>query len=45
MVRNRNVHLLVEMLESRLTPQDEGATILDMKEAAASASPNWAKSA
>lgn len=45
MLKDPNVRLLAKMIESRITPQDSGATNLHMKESIASASPNWARSA
>jgi thioesterase domain-containing protein len=45
MLRDQNVRLLATMIESRITPQDEGVTNLGMKEAIASAGSNLARSA
>ena len=45
MLKDQNVRMLANLIESRITPQEGGATTLEMKDAIASVSPNLAKSA
>ncbi|MBA4010670.1 MAG: hypothetical protein C0481_02275 [Phenylobacterium sp.] len=45
MLKDQNVRLLAKMIESRITPQDEGGTDLVMNAAIASANSNLARSA
>lgn len=45
MLKDQNVRLLAKMIESRIAPQDDGATTREMNVSIASASPNLARSA
>lgn len=45
MLKDQNVRLLAKMIESRIAPQDAGATVLDMNDSIASTNPNLARSA